>query len=138
MKATLIIGLCFAFVSSALCGGAANNDAQDVSIIRLIASPRDYAHKLVRVVGYLDIEFEGDAIYLHEEDCKRALTTNALWIQAKPEMMKELKQLSRQYVIIEGVFVPSNKGHMGLFSGALDNITRVDIWNPGPASTVAP
>lgn len=114
------------------------NEPHDVSIIRLIAAPQDYAQKVVRVVGYLNIGFEGDAIYLHEEDFERALTTNALWVEAKPEMIKQLKKLTGQYFIIEGVFDPSDTGHMGLFSGAIGDITRADPWKSGPAATAPP
>jgi hypothetical protein len=138
MKATFTIWLCFALASSVFSAGSARNEAHDVSIIRLIASPDDYAGKLVRVVGYLNVEFEGDAIYLHEEDFQRSLTTNALSIKAKPEMMRELKKLDRQYVILEGVFDPSDHGHMGLFSGAIENITRADSWAPTPTATASP
>ena len=113
-------------------------EPSDVSIIRLIGSPKDYARKAVRIVGYLSIEFEGDAIYLHEEDFKRSLTTNALWVDARPDAIANLKKLSGQYVIMEGIFDPTAKGHMGLFSGAIGNITRADAWNPGPAPTAPP
>ena len=128
MKRILRIWLLVAFASTAFSADAASDEVRTVSIIRLIAAPQQYAHKLVRVVGYLNIAFEGDAIYLHEEDFNRSLTANALWIDAKPEMRKELRKLSRGYVILEGVFDPSDTGHMGLFSGALNNITRADSW----------
>ena len=75
---------------------------------------------------------------LHEEDFKRSLTTNALWVETKPEMMKQLKKVTGQYVIIEGLFDPSNKGHMGLFSGSIRDITRADAWKPGPVAAAPP
>jgi hypothetical protein len=134
---TLGIAFSVVLVFNAFAAGTANNEAHDVSIVRLIASPQDYARKLVRVVGYVSIGFEGDAIYLHEEDFKRSLTTNALWLQAKPEMMKELSKLSRQYIVLEGVFDPSDAGHLGLFSGTIRDITRADSW-PQRTATVSP
>jgi hypothetical protein len=84
----------------------------------------------VRIVGYLNIAFEGDAIYLHKEDFNQSLTRNALWLEAKPEMRREMKKLNRRYVILEGIFDPSDTGHMGVFSGTLNDITRADSWNP--------
>lgn len=138
MKTAFRTWLCFALVCTAFSAGVGRNEAHDVSIIRLIGAPKDYAHKLVRVVGYLNIGFEGDAIYFHEEDFKRGLTTNGLWIEAKPEMSKELEKLTGQYVIIEGVFDPSIHGHMSLFSGAIRDITRADAWKVEPAATAPP
>src|SRR5438067_12180034 len=124
MKTAFRTWLFFVLACTAFSAGTGRNEVHDVSIIRLIAAPQDYAQKIVRVVGYLSIEFEGDAIYLHEEDFRRSLTTNALSIGAKPEMRKELERLTGRYVIIEGVFDPSAGGHMGLFSGGIADITR--------------
>jgi hypothetical protein len=108
--------------------GAVRHEAIDVSMIRLIAAPQEYSKKVIRVIGYLNIEFEGNAVYLHKEDFERSLTTNAIWVDAKPEIMKDLKKLSGQYVLLEGVFEGSDHGHMGLFSGALREIHRGDAW----------
>ena len=129
MKPGLIAALFLLLVSAAFPAGNARPEATDVSMIRLIAAPQEYSKKVVRVIGYLNIEFEGNAIYLHEEDFKRSLTANALWVDAKPEMMEELKKLSGQYVLLEGVFEASDHGHLGLFSGALQEIHRADRWN---------
>ena len=129
---------CLILAVSAALSAEPRAEPTDVSIIRLIASPKDYARKLVRIVGYLSVEFEGDAIYLHEEDFRRSLTTNGLAVGATDKTLKQLRKLSGQYVIIEGVFDPSLRGHLGLFSGGIGNITRVDAWNPGPAPTAPP
>ncbi len=121
-------------VSLILISSGFSNDADngpiDVSIIRLVASPKEYAQKVVRIVGYLNIGVEGDAIYLHEEDFKQSLTPNALALQAKPQMLKQLEKMNRQYVVIEGVFDPTDTGHMRLFSGGIHDITRADAWKP--------
>jgi hypothetical protein len=133
MKTALIIWLSVLLASPAFCAGV-DNEPADVSIIRLIAAPRDFAGKVVRVVGYLSIEFEGDAIYLHEEDCRRSLTTNGLAIDGEPNIRNKLKELTGKYVIIEGVFDPSAGGHMNLFSGGIGAITRADAWDVTPAA----
>ena len=135
MKTAFRLWLFFVFACGALSTDM-RNEPRDVSIIRLIAAPRDYALKVVRVVGYLNIAFEGDAIYLHEEDYRRSLTTNALAILANPDLRTKLEKLTNQYVIIEGVFDPSVHGHMGLFSGSIGGISRADAWKPGPVPTV--
>jgi hypothetical protein len=36
-----------------------------VSILTLLAAPDRYAGKNVRLMGFVNLEFEGDAIYLH-------------------------------------------------------------------------
>lgn len=114
--------------SVAISVGEVRYDAVDVSMIRLIAAPQEYAKKVIRVHGYLNVEFEGNAVYLHEEDFTHALTSNALWIDAKPEIMNGLQQLSGQYVLLEGIFDPTHHGHLSLYSGALLDISRGDAW----------
>jgi hypothetical protein len=130
MKKFLRTCLSLTLISSGFCNDV-RDDPIDVSIIRLVAAPKDYAQKVVRIVGYLNIGVEGDAIYLHEEDFKQSLTPNGLALQAKPQMLKQLEKINRQYVIIEGMFDPADTGHMRLFSGGIRDITRADAWKPG-------
>src|SRR5438034_11609304 len=49
----------------------------DVGMVALSAVPERYDGKFVRTHGFLCIEFEGDALYLHEEDYRHGLTKNS-------------------------------------------------------------
>ena len=98
----------------------------DVSIVQLIATPEKFDGKIVRIVGFMCIAFEGDAIYLHREDFEQSLVRNALWVNL-PEDRDE--SLSQKYVILEGTFDATDHGRMGLFSGAIKKVTRMDEWN---------
>ncbi len=62
--------------------GGADTDAEDVSLIQLIANPQAYDNKRVRITGFLHLEFEGNVIYFHNEDFRYRLTKNGLWIDA--------------------------------------------------------
>ncbi len=87
MKSDTIAILIYLGLASACLGaGAVRQDAVDVSLIRLIGSPRDYAGQLVRVVGYLHMQFEGNAIFLHQEDYERGVSMNGLSISAPPAL----------------------------------------------------
>nr|WP_315152948.1 hypothetical protein [uncultured Flavobacterium sp.] len=103
----------------------------DISLIRLIATPEKYDGKQVQVRGYLNLEFEGNAIYLHKEDYSKALTDNGFWVNFSKEIAekKNLSVYNKQYVIIVGTFDMKSLGHMGLFGGTIKNITRLDLWN---------
>ncbi|MES2109406.1 MAG: hypothetical protein V4577_11690 [Bacteroidota bacterium] len=104
----------------------------DVSMISLIANPNKYKGKKVRLIGYLNLAFESDGLYLHEEDYLHGLTKNALWIEilrdslAKPSVRKCIKH----YVLVEGTF-SELQGHMSAFSASIENITRLEPWNEG-------
>lgn len=60
--------------------GGPDVDAEDVSLIQLLANPQAYDGKIVRIIGFIHLEFEGNVIYLHEDDFRYGLTKNGLWI----------------------------------------------------------
>jgi hypothetical protein len=98
-----------------------------VSIIRLIASPEEYDGKHVNVVGFLKVEFEGNAIYLHREDYVKALTENA--IQLDMPDSKVFLKYDRQYVLVEGTFVRCDDARfVCTFSGHIEKIGRLEPW----------
>jgi hypothetical protein len=100
-----------------------------ISIVRLIATPEKYHNKQIQVEGYLNLEFEGDAIYLHEEDYKKGLTRNGFWVSFSNKLDKKaIPKLNKGYVLIEGTFDMNSRGHMGLFGGEIRNITRITKW----------
>ena len=106
-----------------------SHDPIDVSLINLFATPEKYDGKLIRVVGYLNLEFEGNALYLHKEDYEKSLFRNAVWVNlTRKEAIEKTKTYSKQYVVIEGTFVMNDTGHMGLFSGGITQISRLDLW----------
>jgi hypothetical protein len=100
---------------------------ENTSLIRLIATPEKYDGKTIQVVGYLHLEFEGNALYLHKEDYENNLDNNAFWVSFSENIKKrDLKKYNDIYVIIIGTFRMNDKGHLGLFGGTLDNIVRLD------------
>ena len=109
-------------------GSAAFSQPLDVSLINLIANPKEFDGKLVRVIGFARLEFEGNAIYLHREDHLQGITKNGLWLDVESALKKATTRLSDRYVIVEGVFSMSDQGHMGLWSGSIQKITRMDPW----------
>jgi hypothetical protein len=94
----------------------------DASIVELIATPEVFDGKRVRTVGYVHFEFEGNGLYLHKEDYAHSLYLNGLWV----DLAKGVSGTDCQdrYVLVEGTFRSGNRGHMGLWSGAVEEITR--------------
>lgn len=99
-----------------------------VSMLQLIATPDAFDRKYLRVQGFVRIEHEGTAIYLHREDAEHMLTKNGLWLAAgdsAPEVSKEA-QVKDRYALIEGRFAATKKGHRGLWSGTIEDISRME------------
>jgi hypothetical protein len=100
----------------------------DVSMVQLIANPEKFDGKHIRVIGFLRIEFEGNALYFHREDYEIGLLKNAIWVDVTPEMQKQSSKFNMQYVLLEGIFSGSEKGHMDAFSGSIKHINRAMPW----------
>jgi hypothetical protein len=101
---------------------------ESISLISLIANPQKYNQRKVRVKGFLNLEFEGDAIYLHKEDYELGIDKNGLWIDIKRGQFDSTKNKScnQHYVILEGIFEMQNKGHENAYSGAITRISRLE------------
>ena len=103
--------------------------ADHVSIVQLIANPERYDGKHIQLIGFLRIEFEGTAVYFHREDYEQGITRNALWVNIPTAMSKaQSDAVNGQYVICLGTFDAAHHGHMGLFSGEIKNVERLQLW----------
>ena len=107
--------------------GANNSDSQEpqrVSIVALIASPHQYSGVRVYATGYLDLSYESNAVYFHEEDFRYGMTKNAIRITLHRGQEQQFKALSRKYVIIEGTF-SADDFPSAMFSGHIVDVTRM-------------
>lgn len=115
--------------------GGPDMGVEDVSLIQLIANPQAFDNKRVRITGYLRLEFEGNVVYLHREDYEYGLTKNGLWVDVPSDMTQQQRRaVNNQYVICTGTFRASMHGHMGLNSGEITEITRLESWLQRPRS----
>ena len=105
-------------------------EPRDVSLVQLIANPSEFHRKVVRVIGFCRLEFEGNALYLHREDFERGIAKNAVWLRLGWPVPESRRPLSDEYVLVEATFDAEAKGHMGSFSGELVDITRMERWPP--------
>lgn len=106
-------------------------EVERVSIIQLLANPQTYEGRKVEVSGFVSLEFEGNAIWLHEEDFKRGLYQNALWLNVAEGGCEDVggKPLSA-YASLAGIFTAKAHGHMGLWPA---QITLIGSSFPLPA-----
>jgi hypothetical protein len=98
------------------------------SINQLIATPERYDGRRVQILGYIHLEFEGDAIYPHRDDLEYGLTYNGLWVTFSSRLSH--LDCTDAYVVVEGTFTPHKRGHMGSWSGQIDGITRCEKLQP--------
>jgi hypothetical protein len=103
--------------------GSSPRQPLSVSLLQLIATPDAFEGKYVRVHGFVRIEHEGTAIYLHREDYEHMLTKNGLWLAASVAVAEGSKEAQ-----VQGRFTAKTQGHLGLWSGAIEDITRMQPW----------
>lgn len=123
-KLLLPVLLAIAFLGSAASAGEPRN----VSMIQLIASPQQYEGVNVRLIAFLNLQFEGDALYLHHEDYDRGIWSNAIGIDLTDSQRSGFVKLSGGYVLVEGIFHAGESGHLGIFAGSIHEVTRVQSW----------
>lgn len=106
------------------------SNSETVSLISLIATPEKYNQKRIRVIGYFNLEFEGNALYLSKEDYTLGIDKNGLWIDRENIKIasKDYIRCNKQYVILEGTFQTDDKGHEDSYSGSITKITRIEPW----------
>lgn len=107
---------------------SASPEPIDVGMVALIAVPERYDGRFVRTHGFLCIEFEGNALYLHEEDYRHRLTKNSFALRLSNSQRQQFKSLSLKYVVIEGTVYAKGPEQRDSWGGAIGNITRLEAW----------
>ena len=100
------------------------------SLLQLLVEPAKYHGRKVQVLGYCRLEFEGLAIHLHKEDYTHGLG-NMMWLEFD---LKDITPAKTKitYCLVAGTYNANNRGHFGMFSGAIEQITRYEAWPPIP------
>jgi hypothetical protein len=92
---------------------------KSVSVVALLADPSQYDGQRLQVEGFLNLQFEGNALYLDKAEFEADLSRNAVWIDLPRGFDKRL------YATVDGVFVASGRGHLGAYSGTITDIGRI-------------
>ena len=102
------------------------SDDYYVSLIRLIANPEKYENRKIQVIGFLNLQFEGNAIYINESDFETGSTKNAIWVAIPDSIKTRMEKYNEQTVLLEGTFDMIHLGHGQNYGGTIRKITRID------------
>jgi len=121
------------------------------SLVSVLANPEKYDGKRVMVTGFLHFQFEDSALYLSKEDADYLNGKNALWVRynfaakldwrcgEKFPSTLGLSYFDARYVTLSGTFNMKEYGHMGAFSGVLEDVVSVSEqrrWFDGKKNVV--
>ncbi|MCH5188157.1 MAG: hypothetical protein J1F63_07110 [Oscillospiraceae bacterium] len=107
-------------------------EPQEVSLIQLIAHPRKYDGRFVRVEGVGSLEFEDTALYLSKYDYEYIVGKNSVWLELYVEEDGDISDIvdpdaqDGEYVLVEGIFNMWNNGHYDMHAGAIEKVTRYE------------
>ena len=96
-----------------------------VSLVALIGQPQAFAGKRIVITGFCSLEFEDTSVYLHEEDYRRTLVPNSIWLDVEPTRSSNPDPAHEKYCIVEGTFSarPARNGRLG----RLEHVTRMEV-----------
>ena len=141
-KANAVVNFLFLFCREIAATTGSKSIAADgsqiVSIIQLIATPEKYHGQKITVTGYATFEFEQNSICLLES---RMSASECLWIRLESpnaltaandlsqpnDSVSALNRFNKRVILVRGLFDMNNHGHLGLYTGAIDQITQVII-----------
>jgi hypothetical protein len=102
--------------------------AQELTVMELLQSPRQFEGRRVTVRGYYYSDWEGHAIFVDLKGAKALDVDRSIWIEANPNVESPIckTQISGVFLFArhfrpKGTF--SGYGHMGMFPAALVNCT---------------
>jgi hypothetical protein len=99
-----------------------HSPGQQISMIAVIANPRAYDGRLVRLTGHLSTNHEDVGLYLSKADYDAAFWTNAIWVHPPPDLPDAVRAaINNRAMIVEGVFDADDFGY-GPYSGALTKV----------------
>jgi hypothetical protein len=107
-----------------------------VSLIQLIANPGSFDGKRVMLTGYVVLEADNKAVYLHESDAKYGIARNAVWLEVPLGGDSQRVRFHQRYILVEGTFNAQRRGHLGRFSGTIEHIGRFELVEPRPGPLV--
>lgn len=121
MKRVYLLG--FLLISNITFAGG---NLANVDFSTLLKNPQKYDGKIVEITGFANIEFEGNALYLDQKSQKEATYDKGLWLEISKTSF-ELKKYNGSKILIRGTFKLSNKGHMNLWKGALEQVSKLEV-----------
>ena len=105
-----------------------HNSPYRIPINEILASPDVYEGTHVQVVGYLNLDWEADAVYLTKKDFTANRYKRGLWLHINQFKFKNASKLKGHYVVIDAVFDANDHGHENLWGGALKGVTSIRYY----------
>lgn len=107
----------------------------NISLIQLLASPQKFDGKAVMVQGFLRFYRQPKHglnvfLYVHEEDAKNLLVSNAVLVIPSKQMLRDEEKLDRTYVRMTARFAGVRAvGEESPGAGVLKDVQDCTVWS---------
>jgi hypothetical protein len=98
-----------------------------VSLVEVISSKTTFHGRDIRLSGFLSLQDEACGLYLSKDDARYGLTKNGVWVGFSTNLLSamDVMKFNNRYVTLAGRFDMHDRGHMGLWSGTVCEITAL-------------
>lgn len=99
-----------------------------ITVANLMATPKKYHNQYVWVKGYLNLEFEGDAIYWRQKDYRANQYENSFYVRFTDSLyrVKPVASYGKHYVVIRGIF-DANEDRRPGFIRNIESINTLSV-----------
>lgn len=103
-----------------------------VTLPELLATPEKYHGKRVRVSGYHHAEFEHSSLSAGPDSIRKY--NESVWLGGMSHYAKPADVVSHNdaFITVEGAFTGGSGGHLGLWAGEIDRLTKIEKANTEP------
>ena len=102
-------------------------DIVSASVLSLTATPEEFDGKRVRVVGYVVSQMEVWGVFDSEADRREGGFKRGVWLETYGTPYAQVNEAD---AIVEGTYDASSCGHLGMWSGTIREITRLEPLPP--------
>lgn len=129
------VGLAVGLLIAAASGGpvlAAPRHSKPLvtGMVALLAAPQKYDGKVIQTWGFLNLRYESDSLWLHEEDLRNSLLKDSFALELTQKQREQFKSLNHTYVVVQGTLHSKGSDDPGLESGTISDVTMVHGWSP--------
>ena len=105
-----------------------HQSARIVSLAEVLAHPDAYHGKRISVIGFYHGEFEHSSLAVDEIASRKSTYERSVWHGGVSTFADRsaIKDQNDSWLRVEGVFLRGPGGHLGLWPGVLDRITRIE------------
>jgi len=99
-------------------------------MVALLAAPQKYDGKVIQTWGFLNLRYESDSLWLHQEDLRNSLLKDSFALELTQKQREQFKSLNHTYVMVQGTLHCKGSDDSGLESGTISDVTMVHGWPP--------